>query len=123
MPTFHPPIPVLRIFDAQKALEFYVDFLGFTLEWRAGGGDTPLYMQLALGACRLQLSEHFGDGTPGSVVKIRTDDLDAYHQALLAKQYRHARPGIDDQSWGEREMSIADPFSNRLTFWCPLDPV
>ena len=27
------PIPIIRIFSEQKAKEFYLDFLGFTLEW------------------------------------------------------------------------------------------
>jgi uncharacterized glyoxalase superfamily protein PhnB len=117
MPTFHEPIPVLRIYDEPKAIEFYVGFLGFTVDFRVGGGDTPVYMQLSLGACRIQLSEHFGDGTPGSVIKVRTGDLDAYQQALLAKQYRHSRPGIDVQTWGEREMAISDPFANKIIFW------
>ncbi|MEX0284244.1 MAG: glyoxalase superfamily protein, partial [Paracoccaceae bacterium] len=26
--SFYPPIPILRSFDAVKAREFYVDFLG-----------------------------------------------------------------------------------------------
>ncbi len=27
------PIPILRIFDEAKARAFYVDFLGFTVDW------------------------------------------------------------------------------------------
>lgn len=26
-------IPILRIFDINKAKEFYIDWLGFTIEW------------------------------------------------------------------------------------------
>lgn len=28
------PIPILRIFDEAKAREFYVGFLGFTVDWK-----------------------------------------------------------------------------------------
>ena len=35
---------------------------------------------------------------------------------LLAKNYKYARPGIEDMPWGTRDMSVADPFGNRLTF-------
>ena len=28
-----PAIPVLRIFSVDKAREFYMDFLGFSLDW------------------------------------------------------------------------------------------
>ncbi|CVF05690.1 Uncharacterised protein [Serratia marcescens] len=33
MTTFSPAIPILRIFAVDKAKEFYLDFLGFTLAW------------------------------------------------------------------------------------------
>ena len=31
--AFQKTIPILRIFSVEKAKEFYVDFLGFTLDW------------------------------------------------------------------------------------------
>jgi hypothetical protein len=31
--TLQPPIPVLRIFDAALAKQFYSDWLGFRIEW------------------------------------------------------------------------------------------
>jgi len=36
-------IPVLRIFSVERAKEFYLDFLGFTLDWehRSGIEDEP----------------------------------------------------------------------------------
>ena len=77
-------IPVLRIFDEDKAREFYVDFLGFTIDWehRFEAG-TPLYMQISKGACVMHLSEHFGDGTPGAAVRMTVDDLDAFQHELI----------------------------------------
>jgi uncharacterized glyoxalase superfamily protein PhnB len=120
MTRFQPAIPILRIYDEQKALEFYRDFLGFAVDWRVGGGETPVYMQISLGECRLQLSEHFGDGTPGSKLKVRTQDVQAFQRELLAKQYRHARPGVLEQDWEEREMAIDDPFQNVIIFFEPM---
>lgn len=109
--------PILRIFDEAKAKEFYVDFLGFRVDWEHRfAADLPLYMGISKGDCVLHLSEHFGDGTPGTAIRIETDDVDAYQQELLVKQYKHARPGVQNQPWGTREMSIADPFGNRLIF-------
>jgi catechol 2,3-dioxygenase-like lactoylglutathione lyase family enzyme len=109
------PIPVLRMFDEDRAREFYVGFLGFRVDWEHRfEPDTPLYMQLSRDACVLHLSGHHGDATPGSALRIRVEELDALQQDLLAKKYRHARPGIQEQPWG-RDMTIADPFGNRLT--------
>lgn len=113
--------PTLRMFDEAKAKEFYVDFLGFKVDWehRFEPG-TPLYMQVSRDAAVIHLSEHFGDGTPGTHLRIQTEGVDEYQQLLLAKRYKNARPGIQDQEWGTREMTISDPFGNKLTFWAPI---
>ena len=40
-----PTIPIIRIFDETKAKEFYLKFLGMTLDWehRFGEGGAGLY--------------------------------------------------------------------------------
>ena len=83
--TFQPPIPVLRIFDLALAKAFYVDWLGFRVDWehRFEPG-TPVYMQMARGPVILHLSEHFGDCSPGAKMFINTDDVEALHRELAA---------------------------------------
>ena len=111
------PIPILRSFDEAKAREFYVDFLGFSVDWQHRFEEnTPLYMQLSKGDCIIHLSEHHGDASPGASLRISTTDLDGYQAELLGKQYRNARPGIQDMPWGARDMAISDPFGNKLIF-------
>jgi catechol 2,3-dioxygenase-like lactoylglutathione lyase family enzyme len=112
------PIPILRIFDEAKAKEFYAGFLGFRVDWehRFEPG-MPLYMQVSLGACVLHLSEHHGDATPGAAIRIDAADVDELQKQLIDKKYKYARPGVEDMPWGTRDMSIKDPFGNRLTFW------
>ena len=118
---FRKTTPILRMFDEAKAREFYVDFLGFEVDWedRFEPG-TPLYMQVSKGDCVIHLSEHHGDASPGAAMRIETDDLEAYQRELLDKRHQYARPGIENMpqamSWGTRDMSISDPFGNRLTF-------
>ncbi len=116
--TMKPAIPILRIFDEAKTREFYVDFLGFQVDWAHRFEDNfPVFMQISRGACIINLSEHHGDACPGSAVRIEVDQLDAYHNALNEKQYKFARPGIHVQTWGLREMMVTDPFGNRLVFF------
>ncbi|AWL05647.1 glyoxalase superfamily protein [Massilia oculi] len=109
--------PILRVFDEAKAREFYVDYLGFTADWehRFGPG-MPLYLQVSRGDCVLHLSEHHGDCCPGAALRIEVDDVDGLHVELAAKHYGYARPGIENTPWETRELSVKDPFGNRLTF-------
>ena len=119
----NPVIPVLRSFDEAKAAEFYLGFLGFVQDWaHRFGDDFPLYQQISLGLpggqrCVLHLSEHHGDASPGANIRIAYTGLAAFQQQLLAKHYRHAKPGLETMPWGMAEMRIADPFGNRLVFF------
>lgn len=112
--------PILRIFDEAKAKEFYVDFLGFAVDWEHRfDPELPLYLQVSRGSCCLHLTEHHGDCCPGAAVRIHVDDVDALHAELNGKTYRYARPGVELMPWGTRDMSVKDPFGNRLTFTQP----
>lgn len=84
-----PAIPVLRIFSIDKAKEFYLDFLGFSLDWEHRfSPDLPLYMQIHRDGLILHLSEHHGDACPGSTVFARLDDLHALERELQGKTVR-----------------------------------
>ena len=110
-------IPVLRSFDEVKAKEFYCGFLGFSVDFEHRfQAKAPLYMQVSRGGVSLHVSEHHGDATPGSTVRIDVDDADGLHRELAAKDYPFARPGIEEKPWRMRELSVADPFGNRLIF-------
>ncbi len=110
--------PILRVFDEAKTREFYVDFLGFNVDWEHRfEDDLPLYMQVSKDSCVIHLSEHHGDSCPGAALRIDVAQLDSYHKVLTEKRYKNARPGIQDQPWGCREMIIKDPFGNRLVFF------
>ena len=109
-------IPILRIFDVAKALDFYRGFLGFAVDWEHRfEGTAPLYMQVSRDGCVLHLSEHHGDGTPGSAVFLRVTGLADYHREITAKGYGSMKPGLET---GERglEVGVIDPFGNQLRF-------
>ncbi len=114
---FGETTPVFRVFDESKAKEFYVDFLGFKVEWEHRFEDgLPLYFEVSRGDVKIHLTEHHGDCCPGAAVRIETDGLTELHEELNKKDYGFARPGVEDTPWGTKEMSISDPFGNRLTF-------
>ena len=111
-------VPILRIFDEVLAREFYVDFLEFEVEFehRFEAG-LPLYMGLRKSDCRLHLTGHHGDCCPGARIYLEVEGLAGYQESLLAKSYKHCRPGKPQPtSWNTLELTVGDPFGNRLTF-------
>jgi hypothetical protein len=114
--AFEQAVPILRIFDVAKAHEFYLGFLGFSVDWEHRYGDNfPLYTQISRGGLRLHLSEHAGDGTPGSMAVVYMQGIAAFQAELAARNYRYMRPGLHDE--GTRlEVEVIDPFSNHLRF-------
>ena len=109
-------IPILRIFSVDKAREFYLDYAGFHLDWEHRFEPTaPVYMQISRDGL-VHLSEHHGDGTPGSIAYVYTAGVRDLHRELNNKRYRHNRPGLQEQDWGMTEVTVCDPFNNRITF-------
>ncbi|MBX7044440.1 MAG: VOC family protein [Ignavibacteria bacterium] len=113
--------PIFRIFDYKKAIEFYVDFLGFKIDWENGGGEAPVYMQVSRGDVTLHLSEHHGDASPGSNVFVEYKNVKELHKELNGKEYKYNRPGIQETEWNTLEMKVHDPFGNRISFNQYLD--
>lgn len=108
-------IPIMRIFDRDKALEFYRDYLGLEVDWEHRfDPEAPVYMQLSGHGLKLHLSEHHGDGTPGTIVYVSVTGIDDYHQELMGRPYPRMRPGVEETPWGSRCMEVIDPFGNRL---------
>lgn len=110
-------IPILRIFDEDKAKEFYIGFLGMSIDWEHRfGPNLPIYMQVSKGNLVFHLSEHSGDCTPGSKVFVNVEDLDSLHQEITSRPYKYNKPAIEQAPWGDRCFTVTDPFSNKVLF-------
>jgi hypothetical protein len=125
-------IPVLRIFSEARAKEFYLEFLGFTLDFGgpADGQSGPFYGQVIRAHTTLQLTEMPYDPGHGATVDIWLDGLDKLHDELMGRYDEMGTrvfgpavwvPRIEDVPWG-RVMVIGDPFGNHLRFSEPVDP-
>ncbi len=118
--TLSQPVPILRILDEAKAREFYVDFLGFAIDWEHRfAADLPLYLQVSRDGCVIHLSEHYGDCNPGGALRIETGDVAGLHRELSQKRYKYARPDVESTPWHTQEICLTDPFGNRLIFFAP----
>lgn len=113
-------VPVLRVQDGADARQFYVDYLGFEVEWehRFEAG-MPLYLRVRRGEAVLDLSEYHGDGTPGTVVWVPVASADAFHAELSGRPHARLRPGVDRDAPGGPTIEVIDPFGNVLRFCEP----
>jgi catechol 2,3-dioxygenase-like lactoylglutathione lyase family enzyme len=118
-------VPTLRIGDYPSARRFYVDGLGFAVDWewrdadsgdgepaRAGQGD-PVFLQISRGPLRLYLSRRAGDGVPGGLVHLYVADVDGWQAQMLRQGIVAEGPPVD-QPWGNRELRVRDPDGNQL---------
>jgi catechol 2,3-dioxygenase-like lactoylglutathione lyase family enzyme len=117
-----PPIPILRVFNHALAKNFYVDWLGFKVDWEHEfEPNSPKYIQVTRDGVTLHLSEHYGDCTPGARVFIEAEDVGALHSELHSRPNPNMNPGIEITPWNSKCLEVIDPFGNRLTFNQSLD--
>ena len=112
-------IPVLRMFDEAKAKAFYLDYLGFEVDWESRFSPTaPLYMQIHLGDAIIHLNGHAKEDAPISQINIPVLGLENYCEYLIAKGADYPQPSVVDPRYQGRntDMNIYDPFNNHLVF-------
>ena len=123
-------IPVLRIFSVDKALQFYVDFLGFSLDFGGpvAGEGTPFYGQITRCGTSLHLTEHQYDPSPGATILVWMSGLDGLYVELDRRRREVPVwgpavwiPEIEEAAWGARVLTVGDPFGNHLRFNEPTD--
>lgn len=129
--------PILRIFDYEKAKAFYVDWLGFIIDWEDRPEGESAYVQISREDIILHLAEH-DCYKPGAGAYIDDfDDLRAYYNQLVSilfdqdmqslgmlEEYfdelmTQEQKGVDYDSkflMEDNFMQIIDPFGNRLSF-------
>ena len=111
--------PQLRSTNWIRTKAFYVDGLGFAIDWaHQFAPGMPTFAQVTLDGRSLFLSEHSGDCEPGGAAYIVLDDVDRFYTDIKARGVRVDDPP-QDAPWGVREMSLIDPDGNRLRFANP----
>lgn len=110
--------PALRITDYERSKAFYVDQLGFRVEWehRFEPGF-PVFMAISRDGMQIFLSQHRGDCQVGGLVHFLIDDVEAWHREFVARGVRITEPPNDDL--GFLNMTVTDPDGNQLRFMEP----
>jgi catechol 2,3-dioxygenase-like lactoylglutathione lyase family enzyme len=108
-------IPQLRITEAKRSLQFYVDGLGFEIDWQHQfEPGYPLFFSLTRSGQTIFLSEHTGDCEVGGAVYLVVPDVDACRDEFVNRGIDVPKP--HDTPWDTREFLLKDPDGNRLRF-------
>lgn len=109
--AFRDAFPILEVSDVGRSLAFYRDQLGFREEYSFPGEDgEPVFVSMSLeGGGKLAIGGPKEDVETGSTsLWLYTDDVDKE-----VKRLRSAGVEVtsepEDQPWGERQASVADP--------------
>jgi len=76
-------------------------------------------MQVSRDGLVLHLSEHYGDGSPGTRCQVNFEGVRELHAELSAKNYGYPRTGITETFWGTAQLKLTDPFGNRINLCEP----
>ncbi len=102
----------------ERTRAFYVDGLGFTVDWtHQFEPNFPVFAAVSRDGVTLFLTEHSGDCLPGGACYIVLDDVDAYFLEVSGQGVEPAE-APHDAPWGTREMLVVDRDDNRLRFAC-----
>lgn len=107
-------VPTFRTRDYESARKFYVEGLGFQVDFEHRfEADLPVFAQVSRAGMRLYLTEHAGDCDGPGLAYLYVPDVDAWQADLLARGVLADAPPRD-QPWGNRELHLTDPDGNRL---------
>jgi catechol 2,3-dioxygenase-like lactoylglutathione lyase family enzyme len=110
---------VFFVRDAPRALEFYTEQLGFTVDWVHEEQGRPYVVQVSLlgGQIILNQRESAEDERSGAG-RIFFGIDEAQSTALMDHVRRHAIP-VAHTRWGGPTLVISDLDGNELFFWLP----
>jgi catechol 2,3-dioxygenase-like lactoylglutathione lyase family enzyme len=122
MAEFKKIVPVLKVSDVQKSVDFYTGVLGFTVAWRAGNDGGGENCMLQAGATDLLLStgSHLGDKPmfTGTLYFNRASVQEFFERVKSRVEVVWPLEAMD---YGQREFGIRDCDGYTLAFAEALD--
>ncbi|MGQ0591022.1 MAG: VOC family protein [Sphingosinicella sp.] len=130
---YHSVTPYLTVDGAAKAIAFYEEAFGATEVLRMPMGDSGriAHAEIRIGDSHVMLSEEWPDmnilaptsrGGPTSSNLIYVEDVDAAYAKALAAGATAERPP-ENQFWGDRMGTLADPFGHRWSLATHVEDV
>lgn len=107
--NFHASSPILRVGNLSESLDYYVNKLGFSIDWNFGNQVASVSRQ----AANLMLCEN-DQGNVGTWVYIGVGDAERLHEELKAKDALIKLPPTN-YAWA-LEIHVSDLDGNVLRF-------
>lgn len=111
------PVPEIPVASIDQAVNYYVNSLGFSLDW---GDESGGIAGISLGACRLFITNHSFRGSPDSPATVvfwlnlgSCSEVDALFEKWKASGAIIVSE-VEDKPWKLREFTAADPDGNRI---------
>ena len=108
--------PVFQIADRAQALAFYVDWLGFSIDWAENPTSSSYYIQVSRGSILLHLTNYAHESTAGSKAMAEFTGLPAFYRLLSQKSSSFPVPQLQKANWNDKVMllELRDPAGNCL---------
>ena len=129
---YNQAIPYLACRNAAKALEFYAKAFGATEQMRMAAPDGKIgHAEIKIGNALIMLSDEYPEmkvqspqtigGTPVGIY-IYVPDVDALNKRAIAAGATVERE-IANQFYGDRSVTLTDPFGHRWFFATHVEDV
>lgn len=107
-------MPTLRITDYARSKTFYVDALGFQIDWEHRfNPHFPVFLQVSREGLAFFLTEHEGDCPVGGLVHLYVPDVDIWY-AEFQRRGASVKEPPNESLQGLRAMTVVDPDGNKL---------
>lgn len=128
---FHSVTPYLTVDGCRAAINFYKEAFGATEVMTMPAGDRIAHAEIRIGDSIVMLSDEWPEmgalsptsrGGCTSMLMIYVEDVDSVFQRAIAAGGTVEQP-VQDQFYGDRSGTLADPFGHRWTIATHVEDV
>jgi len=119
IPIFKDVHPTLPSQDVSSSIDYYVNELGFDLEFQDNPSD-PTYAGVRRGNVELHLQWHDPKewtAVERPMLRFLIDEIDALFAEYQKQNVFHLNTELRNTAWGTREFAFYDLYGNGLTFY------
>ena len=116
---FRSTHPIIGTRDINRAIEFYVERLGFQLAFQ-DNTDAPNYVGFRRDQVELHMQFQYEHEMSTIRLRFLVDDPDSLFTEYQQRGVECSASGIRDTPWGTREFALYDMDRNSLTFYRDL---